>query len=100
MRRFVPWIVAVVLFWPLVMVFLLGYRWSGEVVRFLSPTSATQSPASPLPPVGPSPPAPPVLVAQPQPPPSHQSHPSRPGPLTEKDLERLDREFLNHEVRR
>lgn len=71
MRRFIPWIVAVVLFWPLVTIFFLGYRWSGKVVEILSPptVSAIQSPA-PLLPV-----AAPLVPLQPLPQPdSRQPH--------------------------
>lgn len=95
MRRWVPWIVAVVLFWPLVTIFILGYRWSGEVVKFLSPASAIQSPASPS---GstfyPAPPAP-----APPTPNSHQARPSAPSAPTDRDLERWSHEYVN-ELRR
>lgn len=47
MRNWRNWAIVVLLFWPLVTVFILGSRWSGRVVEQLSPPSAVESPVSP-----------------------------------------------------
>ena len=97
MRNWRFWIVAVILFWPLYTLFVLGYRWSGTAIQVLSPAPTTQSPV-PLSPGTPNPPVLPEPLAQPQP--RRRSRHSRPAPLTERDLERLDQEFFDSEVRR
>ena len=51
MRNWRSWVVAVLLFWPLVTIFILGSRWSGRVVELLSPSSVAQLPVSPRMPV-------------------------------------------------
>ena len=50
MRNWRIWIIAILLFWPLVTIFILGSRWSGAVVEMFSPPQTIPLPANRIPP--------------------------------------------------